>query len=115
MSKVGMLSFITGFVFLAACLGEPSVKSNNAIVGSELVRVKNGRPTATIVISDSPTDNARSGANELQRYIEKISGAKLPIASDSTPPSGCMVLVGRSKLTDEIAGLDIPSGRSEEH
>lgn len=108
-----MLSLITGFVFLAACLAEPSAGSNNSTVGSELVLIKDGRPTATIVISESPTDNARTAANELQEYIEKISSAKLPIAGDSAPVPGCAVLVGRSRLTDDIPNLQIPSGRTK--
>ena len=100
--RVGMLSLITCFVFPTACMAEPS----------ELVLVENRRPTATIVISDAPTDNAQTAAHELQRYIEKISGATLPIVDDSNRPSGGLVLVGRSRLTEDIPDLRIPSGRT---
>ena len=113
MHRFSIFFLLAGLIFPAACLAEPSVKNNNSILGSELVLVKNGRPTATIVTSDSPSKNARTAANELQKYIEKISGAKLPIASDSTPLSGCMVLVGPSKLTNQIPNLKIPSGRTK--
>jgi hypothetical protein len=113
MSRVNMLSLIIGLISMCACLGEPLVKSGSPTGGSELILVKEGRPTATIVISDSSTDNARTAANELQKYIEKISGARLPIADDSAPVSGCMILVGKSSLTDSIANLQIPSGRTK--
>jgi hypothetical protein len=74
---------------------------------------QDGRPAATIVISNSPTENARTAAYELQKYIEKISGVKLPVASDSNSLSGCLILVGQSKLTDGVPNLKIPSGRTK--
>ena len=107
MHRFSIFFLLAGFIFPAACLAEPSVKNNNSAIGSELVLVKNGRPTATIVTSSSPTKNARTAANELQEYIEKISGAKLPIAGDSTSLSGCLVLVGPSKFTDRVPNLNI--------
>ena len=114
MHRFSIFFLLAGFIFPAACLAEPSVKNNNSAIGSELVLVKNGRPTATIVTSSSPTKNARTAANELQEYIEKISGAKLPIAGDSTSLSGCLVLVGPSKFTDRVPNLKIPSGRTKD-
>jgi len=113
MHRFSTFSFISCFVFTAACFAEPSVKSNNSTVGSELVLVRNGRPTATIVISESPTDNARTAANELQKYIERISGARLPMTADSAPVSGCIILVGKSRFTEDIPNLRIPSGRTK--
>jgi hypothetical protein len=74
--------------------------------------VRDGVPAATIVIAASPAENARAAAAELQRYIERISGARLPVADDAAPPAGPAVLVGRSRLTDALPDLKIPSGRS---
>lgn len=113
MHRFSIFSLFLCFFLPAVCLAGPSVKNNNSTVGSELVLVKNGRPTATIVTSSSPTKNARKAANELQKYIEKISGAILPLAGDTTPLSGCMVLVGKSRLTGNIPNLEIPSGRTK--
>lgn len=92
--------------------------------------VKEGRPTATIVVSEAAfkakpfvpqrgavgteADKVRLAADDLQRYIEKISGAKLPIVSDAGAPAGPRILVGRSKLTGGIRGLSIPSGLTPE-
>jgi len=113
MYKFSIFSLFFCFFLLAACLAGSSVKNNDSTTGSEIVLVKNGRPTATIVTSSSPAKNARKAANELQKYIEKISGAKLPIAGDSTPLSDFLVLVGPSKLTDRVPNLKIPSGRTK--
>jgi hypothetical protein len=113
MHRFSIFSLLLCFFLSAACLAEPSVRNNNSTVGSKLVIVNNGRPTATIVTSSSPTKNVRKAANELQKYIEKISGAKLPLVGDTTPLSGCLVLVGPSKFTDRVPNLKIPSGRTK--
>ena len=113
MHRFSIFSMLLCFFLPAACLAGPSVRGNNSTTGSELVLVQNGRPTATIVTSASPTKNTRKAANELQKYIEKISGAKLPIADDSTPLSGCLVLVGPGKFTNHVPNLKIPSGRTK--
>src|SRR5438876_1096640 len=74
------------------------------------VLVRDGQPGATIVLAEKPAENASLAALELQRYVRKMSGAELPMATDSQPPSGPLILVGASRLTDKQAGLQIPSG-----
>ena len=63
--------------------------------------VENGEPRAEIVINDKPQRSARLAAQELQNYVEKISGAHLPIV---TTPSGnaVKIFVGRSAHTDAL-------------
>lgn len=75
-----------------------------------LVLVQDGRGLATIVTAAKPAENARLAAADLQRCLEKISGAKLPIATDASPPAGVLILVGASSLTDRIPDLKIPAG-----
>src|ERR1041385_3291711 len=77
------------------------------------VLARDGQPSASIAIAQQASENARVGAGELQSYLEKISGAKLSIISDSQSPTGALILVGRSKFTDQISGLHIPSGRTK--
>ena len=83
----------------------------------------NGKPAATIVIRESafkaePATPKRAAlgnidgrvklaALDLQSYLEKISGAKLPIISDATETRGAVVLVGTSLRT---AMFQIPAG-----
>jgi len=51
-----------------------------------------------------------AAANDLRIYIEKMSGAELPIIGDDQPmPDGNLILVGRSALTKEF-DAKIPSG-----
>ncbi|MEP0844608.1 MAG: DUF4838 domain-containing protein [Phycisphaerae bacterium] len=84
-----------------------------APLSAGVVLVQDGRPAATIVTAEKPSVNATEAAAELAEYLERISGARLPVATDSAaPPSGPLVLVGRSRLTDAIAGLVIPAGRT---
>lgn len=98
-----MRSFLL-FVFAAlACLATASGAAQFDIA-------KNGKPTCSIVIAEKPSYNAKAAAEELQQYVEKISGARLEIKTDSESISGPKILVGRSKLTDSIAGLKIPDG-----
>lgn len=92
---------------------------------SAAVLVKDGKPAATIVISKEafdakpwkpaigvkaePAAKIRLAAEELQRCVEKISGAKLPIVAEDAAPAGPLVLVGPSKKAEALK-LNIPSG-----
>ena len=74
-----------------------------------LTIVADGQPEASIVQAEQANEKAKLAADELQTYIELISGAKLPIVTDADDPGGPLVLVGRSALTARM-GVDIPSG-----
>jgi hypothetical protein len=95
---------------------------------ADVVLVDNGIPKATIVIAKEaigapvvPTETTVWGiqpapnkiaaaARDLQVYLEKMTGAKLPIVGDDVPaPPGALVLVGRSALTKEF-DAKIPAG-----
>ena len=91
----------------------PRAAGDAAAEDSPLTIVRDGRPVASIVTAQSPTENARSAAAELRKYLEKITGASLPIATDEAPPPGPLVLVGPSRLTDAIPDLRIPSGHTK--
>jgi len=99
-----------------------------AAARTEVMLVENGIPRATIIIAreavGAPTEPAEkdiwatqpapnkisAAAQDLQVYVEKMTGAKLPIAGDDEPaPQGNMVLVGRSALTEEFDAM-IPDG-----
>lgn len=80
--------------------------------GTQFTLVKDGKPACSIVIAENPKHNAKAGAEELQHYVEKISGAKLQIFSDNDTsiPNSPSILVGRSRFTDAIKDLKIPDG-----
>lgn len=95
---------------VALCvLGLVSALVAHTAPGAELTLVEGGRSKATIVIAADAGEKVKSAAGELQAYLEKISGAKLPIVTDGQNPSGTLVLVGKSRLTDAV-GVKTPSG-----
>jgi hypothetical protein len=94
---------------------------------AEFTLVENGVPKATIVIEKEAvgapveaqlnrhTDSRpaahkiATAAHELQLYVQKITGAVLPIVGDDKPVLGSVILVGRSALTKAFDGR-IPAG-----
>ena len=90
---------------------------------AQVTLVRDGRPTATIVIPDStppatdgrelPPDTARRAAEELRKYIARASGAELPIvAASEAPGEDTLILVGRSALSEQF-GLRAPTESEE--
>ena len=68
--------------------------------GVELV--KDGKPVAEIVLSESASPSVKAAGSELQRHIEKISGAKLPIVDKVSPTVPNQVYIGESDYTREL-------------
>jgi hypothetical protein len=81
------------------------------LAAAEMVIVQDGQPQATIVVAKEAAEpvqrKIRTAAEELQTYVEKISGVKLPIVDDDQGPAGKLILVGRSRLGDAM-GVDVP-------
>jgi len=78
-------------------------------VRADVVLVDGGQPRAVIVIGADPSPQAEEAARVLQENVERISGVRLPIQSDSNPAQGVRVLVGRSAAVD-ATGIQLPSG-----
>jgi len=77
------------------------------------VIVQNGQPRSVIVTADKPTATAQHAAEELQHFVELMSGAKLPMQTDAAalPAGQIVLLVGRSKFT---AGMNLPAGETRD-
>ena len=61
-----------------------------AAPAASIVIVRAGKPEAAIVVGDTQTEAGRkvaAAADDLQQYIEKISGATLPILSADDKPT----------------------------
>lgn len=74
-----------------------------------LTLVQDGEPRSIIVLSSEPTASAKLASTELQDFLQKMSGAVVPIVSaeDATQSNDqAMILVGRSRLTDAL-GVDL--------
>jgi predicted negative regulator of RcsB-dependent stress response len=65
--------------------------------------VENGRSRAEIVIAAKPPRTTRLAAQELQTYVQKISGAKLSIVTEPSDDVPISVFVGRSSHTDKLS------------
>ncbi|MCS6860535.1 MAG: DUF4838 domain-containing protein [Abditibacteriales bacterium] len=76
---------------------------------AQLVVVEEGKPRATIVIAAKPTAQAQEAAQVLQAYVEKMSGARLGIKSETEKVEGTRVLVGHSAAVRAL-GVKVPSG-----
>ncbi|HZT30682.1 MAG TPA: DUF4838 domain-containing protein [Bryobacteraceae bacterium] len=69
--------------------------------------VEGGKSSYSIVVGRDASPSERRGAAELQRYVEEMSGARLPVVSGDQSPRGPLVLVGNSRAL-ERAGVRIP-------
>lgn len=63
-------------------------------VASELVLADRGQTAYRIVVADGASPSTKHGAEELQRFLEQMSGAKLPIVSDREPLVATEIIVG---------------------
>ncbi len=59
--------------------------------------VKDGTPSATILLGKEPARAAQLAAFELQHHVREITGAALPIAQEPAPAQGVRILVGESE------------------
>ncbi|MDR3717384.1 MAG: DUF4838 domain-containing protein [Bryobacteraceae bacterium] len=68
--------------------------------------VDHGRSSYSICVSSSASPSEQRGAQELQRFLEEMSGARLPIVTDASQPQGDLILVGDSSVLQGLhAGI----------
>src|SRR3990172_2634342 len=61
---------------------------------ADLVLAENGRSAYQIVLAENASPSTRHGAEELQIFLEQISGARLPIVSDQQPQGPKQIILG---------------------
>ena len=68
--------------------------------------VEDGRPRAAIVLPIEPNQGEKRAAEELRVYVEKASGAELPILKEDEAWEGPKIVLGRAcrDLTRQAAG-----------
>jgi hypothetical protein len=66
----------------------------SALPAANLVLADRGRSDYQIVLADDASPSTRYGAEELQAFLQQISGAKLPIVSDRTPLGPHEIILG---------------------
>ena len=88
-----------------------AVLARGPVSAGALPLVIGGEPVSILVLSDEPTEAAREAAGALRTWIEKMSGARLPVLheSDVAPnPASTLILVGETERTRAL-GID-PEG-----
>lgn len=91
-------------IFLAAAL----MSSGTIVQAETLTLVRNNQPNATIVLQAKAPKNLQQAALDLQTYIEKICGVKLPLNTDGKDVPGITLNVGNTDAT-------LPSDLPEHH
>lgn len=71
------------------------------VYAEEQYIVEEGQARSEIVIAAKSPRTTRLAAQELQNYIEKITGAKLPIVSEPSGKVPVSIFIGRSSHTDK--------------
>ncbi len=74
--------------------------------GGELVLADGGRSAYQIVVADDASPSIRHAAEELQSFLEQITGAKLPIASDKQPLTPHEIVLGNNAHLKQL-GVDV--------
>jgi hypothetical protein len=64
--------------------------------------IENGSANAEIIISETPEKSVRLAAADLQKYLEKISGARLPIRNQASGEVTYKLYVGDSPQTKKL-------------
>jgi len=114
-THIWLALLLGGLLLSSACLADITLVENGAakatiVVAKEALDAKYGANSGDPKTELAPNKIAMA-AHDLQLYLEKMSGAKLPIVGDDTAPAGSLILVGRGALTKEF-DAKIPSGQT---
>jgi hypothetical protein len=85
----------SSILVLLVCVARPAC-------GAELTLVRDGVSSYSIRVSTSASPSERRAAEELRKFLQEMSGARLAIIDDHTTSFGPSILVGRSRITDSL-------------
>jgi hypothetical protein len=72
--------------------------------GAPLILAEGGQSEYRIVIGANASPSEKHAADELQMFLEQISGARLPIITDDQPMGPKEIMVGMSEHVQHVAG-----------
>lgn len=76
-------------------------------VTSPMAIVENGKSDFVIVTSENPDATIITASKEMQSYIEKISGAKLSIVTESNYKSTQKaIIIGETEIENDVVNID---------
>lgn len=90
------LSVMTLFVLGASGSALASIALGESFI------VRDGQPQAEMMIAEKPARMTKLAAGELQTYIARITGAKLPITTKPSKDAPVRIHVGKSAHTDRL-------------
>ncbi len=82
-----------------------------ANAAGDLVLADGGRSAYSICLSNQASPSEKRAANELQRFLSEITGARLPIISDEAAGKKPVIVVGEGAITKAL-GIAVPKGES---
>ena len=84
------LRIVTAVCVLSLCIAQVNAEDQ--------FLVDEGKANAEIIISESPARSTRLAAAELQTYVAKISGARLPIRAEPSAEVPVQIYLGFAGL-----------------
>jgi hypothetical protein len=81
-----------------------------SVHAGDLVLADGGQSAYAIVVADDASPSTKHGAEELQKYLEEMTGAKLPIVSDKQPAAEKEIILGDNARFKALnTGIDVAS------
>lgn len=88
--------------------------ASTALIAGELQLVSKGKSNYRIVVAENADLTQLRAAELLQKYLNKISGAEIPVIRDSQKRGKFEILVGRSSRLTEKEWADLTVGLEED-
>ena len=104
---IQVILYITGVFTADININYGGEKYVQQEIVSPMAIVENGASDFVIVSPDNADETILTAVNELQTYIEKISGAKLKIVPESeATPENKAIIIGETALENGVAEID---------
>lgn len=98
-----IIRLLLPLALLPFCVGgSTGVEPPKTVIGPPLVLVEGGQPKAEIVIAAKRPRMVTLAALELQQFLHRMSGARLPIVTSPTAEKRIRIHVGASAETDRL-------------
>lgn len=90
---------------ILACVILALILPSCAYAGKNTAAVASAINPSTIIIASNASKTEMFASEELQKYIQMITGTKLPVAKDNTDPGvEAFISVGRTKFSEGVCG-----------
>lgn len=101
-----MAACVAGFCVLSMVFGVAAGDSAKVQNPSGQWLVMEGQPQAEIILAPDATRSQRFAAGELQKYLERITGARLPIVQSATGKMPVKIYIGANAAPAELGLSD---------